>query len=398
MTLADVAPSGRMAFCGPDQGRLAIVDDDRGVNLIDLAPHPHVVQSWRAPKAAFIAASPDGRWVATGSWEGPGVQVWDTRHNALAHLWNMGDAGVAFSPDGRWLASGSGVGVSTEAECTLWRVGSWERGPSIAVERTTSPALLAYSDDGRMLAVQRTMTEVLLVDPRDLRELARLQSPDPTIVGLMRFSPDGGSLVVGTAAGYIHIWDLRRIRTRLKEMDLDWDLPPIGPPSSTVAAAHPLDVDIRLDPSSLVARARYFLVIQDYRRAVADFEAALAGDPVRPDARRGLVAVLTNGPVAMRDLVRASELLRTALDRGAGNPADRGDLGIVLYRQARHAEAVESLESAIGGQPDAADRAALADLPGDEPEPSGPIAGRPGELPTSTIRAGRCPAPPARGR
>jgi serine/threonine protein kinase/WD40 repeat protein len=356
MTLDDAPPCGRMAFCGPDQERLAIMDDLRGVNLIDLVPSPRVVQSWRSPRAAFIAASPDGRWVATGSWEGPGFQVWDTRHNVLARLWNTGDADVAFSPDGRWLASGYGVGVSTEAECTLWRVGSWERGPSIALERTTSPSFLAYSDDGRMLAMQQTMTEVLLADARDLRELAHLKSPAPTIVGFMRFSPDGGSLVAGTAAGSIHVWDLRRIRARLKEMHLDWDLPPIGPSPSTVAAAHPLDAELRLDPSSLVARARYFLEIQNYRRAVADFEAALALDPGRPDARRGLVGVLTNGPTAMRHLVRASDLLRTALDRGAANPADRGDLGMVLYRQARYAEAVEALESALGGQPDAADR------------------------------------------
>ena len=44
----DRAASGRMAFCGPDQKRLAIGDfRGHGVNLIDLAPRPRVVQSWR---------------------------------------------------------------------------------------------------------------------------------------------------------------------------------------------------------------------------------------------------------------------------------------------------------------------------------------------------------------
>jgi hypothetical protein len=79
--------------------------------------------------------------------------------------------------------------------------------------------------------------------------------------------------------------------------------------------------------------------------------------PDRAEARRGMVAVLTNGPAAVRDLGRASELLHTALDRDATKLAYRGDLGIILYRQGRSAEAVASLEPAIGAHPDPVDRA-----------------------------------------
>jgi tetratricopeptide (TPR) repeat protein len=295
--------------------------------------------------------------VATGSFEGPGFQVWDTLRNAEARLWRTGDACVDFSPDGRWFVSGSGGGSYTGAECCFWKVGTWERGPSIPLERSTSPAELAFSDDGRMLAVLRTMTEILLLDPRDLRELARLQSREPMILSQMRFSPDGGLLVAGTSAGYFHVWDLRRIRARLKNMHLDWDLPAFGPPPSASMAEKPLNVDLKLDLGSLVERANYFLGVQDYRRAVAEFQEVLARDPDRPDVRRGLVSVLTNGPLAIRDLGRASELLRTALRRDAANVTFRGDLGIVLYRQGRYPEAVESLEPAIGGHPDPVDRA-----------------------------------------
>jgi tetratricopeptide (TPR) repeat protein len=201
------------------------------------------------------------------------------------------------------------------------------------------------------------MTEILLLDPRDLRELARLQSREPTLLSCLRFSADGGLLVAGTAAGYFHVWDLRRIRTRLKEMHLDWDLAPIGPPPGAPMTEQHLEVDLRLDLDSLVNRAIYFLESENYRRALADFEPALALDPYRPDVRRGLVAILTNGPIAIRNLGRAEELVRMALSRDATNFADCGDLGMILYRQGRYAEAVAALEAAIAGHVDAVERA-----------------------------------------
>jgi tetratricopeptide (TPR) repeat protein len=118
-------------------------------------------------------------------------------------------------------------------------------------------------------------------------------------------------------------------------------------------------VDLRLDVSSLVARATYFLNIPDYCRALAALEEALARDPDRLDVRQGLVSILTNGPLAIRDLSRAEELLRRALRLDASSFVDRGDLGIVLYRQGRYAEAVESLEPAIRRHSDPVDRAWL---------------------------------------
>jgi Tfp pilus assembly protein PilF len=49
--------------------------------------------------------------------------------------------------------------------------------------------------------------------------------------------------------------------------------------------------------------------------------------------------------------------VRKALDHDARNLANRGDLGMVLYRQTRYPGAAESLEQAIDGHPDAVDRA-----------------------------------------
>jgi tetratricopeptide (TPR) repeat protein len=296
--------------------------------------------------------------VATGNWYGHGFQVWDTQRNVEARRWDTGgDVDVAFSPDGRWLVSGSGDGAYAGAECCFWKVNTWDRGPSISLERRKPASSLAFSDDGRMLIVLRTMTEALLLDPRDLREQARLQTREPMIMSDLRLGPDGSSLVAGTAAGYFYVWNLRQIRVLLKEMHLDWDLPAFGPPPSASSAGHPIDVELRLDLSSLVERANYFLEIQDYRRALADFEEVLAREPDRTEVRRGLVSVLTNGPMAVRDLGRASELVRTALRHDPANLADHGDLGMILYRQGRYPEAVASLEPAVRAHTGSVERA-----------------------------------------
>jgi tetratricopeptide (TPR) repeat protein len=207
-----------------------------------------------------------------------------------------------------------------------------------------------------MLVVARTMSELVVLDPRDLREMARLQAREPMILSRMGFSPDGSFLVAGTSAGYIHVWDLRRIRARLSEMNLDWDLPPISPWPAATTTEQPVEVELRLDPGSLVEMATYFVNIPDYRRALAVLDEAQACDPGRPDICRGLVSVLTNGPIAIRDLDRALEVLGTAFRRDATNVAYHGDLGMILYRQGRYAEAVASIERAIGAQPDALDR------------------------------------------
>jgi WD40 repeat protein/Tfp pilus assembly protein PilF len=359
LTIRGASPSGRMTFCGPDERRLALVyyNPGLGVNLIDLSPRPDVTKSWRTPTANFLAASPDGRWVATGSYDGPGFLVWDTWRNAEAHRWDTGDAAVAFSPDGRWFVSSTGGSAYTGAECCFWKVGTWERGPNISLERTTSPSELAFSDDGGMLAVARTMTELLVLDARDLHELARLQSREPMLLTNLRFSPDGSQLAAGTNSGYIQVWNLRRIRDRLKHMQLDWDLPSFDAPSSAESEGRSLDVELRLDRDSLVERAYYYLDSQDYRRAVADLEEALAFDPDQPDVCRRLASIFTNGPIALRDLDRASELLRTALQRDATNLTYRGDEGMILYRQGCYTEAVASLEPAIDAGSDAVDRA-----------------------------------------
>src|SRR5262249_44687181 len=46
-----------------------------------------------SPHLRFAALSPDGRWLATGNWQGRGAKVWNTHTGELAHDLDLGEQG-----------------------------------------------------------------------------------------------------------------------------------------------------------------------------------------------------------------------------------------------------------------------------------------------------------------
>ncbi len=213
----------------PNRSRGAILLR-RPANRLVLGPREDVRQ---------CAISPDGRWVATGNFhgnQGVGATVWDAQTGKVVKdLTVEGRCSVAFSPDGRWLVTGGGTS-------RLWRVGTWEES-----SRLTEPNLrgaFAFSPDSKVLALAGGARQVLLVDPETGSEIARLTAPEQTRVQPQCFSPDGTQLVaMGPDMGVMYIWDLRAIRSQLKEIGLDWDRPDYPPSAPAGAAPLRLKVD-----------------------------------------------------------------------------------------------------------------------------------------------------------
>ena len=89
---------------------------------------------------------------------------------------------------------------------------------------------MAFSADGRILAMTRSQWVVSLIDPSDGRDLARLEHPDSQLISALAFSPSGTRLAVATEGHVIQLWDLHQLRIELASLKLDWDPSPVPNP------------------------------------------------------------------------------------------------------------------------------------------------------------------------
>src|SRR5207248_1612466 len=119
------------AALSPDGRRIAIVPHLGQALIFDLDNPDHKLRLEGQPGLGSVAFSADGKWVATGNWQGQsGVKVWDARTGALEKaLPDPHSTHVAFSPDGHWLVT------STGQEYQFVEVSSWRLVRRIARER-----------------------------------------------------------------------------------------------------------------------------------------------------------------------------------------------------------------------------------------------------------------------
>jgi WD40 repeat protein len=204
--------------CLADDGKtLALSDHARGRGVIlDLESRLQKVLPRGLWGIREIAISPNGRWVAGNS--GPlneGVRVWDLQTGAVIRDWSNVGGGVTFSPDNEWLVIASAEGYS------FWKVGSWER--ELFISPGGDPVVpVAFSADGKLLAIAHNNRSVRLVDPATGQELATLTAPDPGVLTWLCFSPNGNQLAAAASNQTIQLWDLGLIRRQLTAMQLDW--------------------------------------------------------------------------------------------------------------------------------------------------------------------------------
>jgi WD40 repeat protein len=182
---------------------------DQGDRLIQLGPQHDV---------RYVAVSPDGEWVVTGSHSAPrGGKVWEARTGKLVKDLPSG-GWVCFSPDGKRLLNG---GTYDIRPLRRWNVGSWAEIP---FQEPLEGNIPAFSRDGKLLVLESGNGIARLVEAATGKEYARLEDPDQHRSSGYAFSPDGRHLVSATGDGHcVHVWDLAAIRRQLAELGLDWD-------------------------------------------------------------------------------------------------------------------------------------------------------------------------------
>nr|WP_276319243.1 helix-turn-helix domain-containing protein [Streptomyces luteoverticillatus] len=205
----------------PDGRTLATASADRTARLWDVASRrPLATLTGHTGTVARAAFLPDGRTLATASHDRT-IRLWDTTtHETTTTLTSeLPVNGLHVSPDGRTLATvsldppgpGPAAGTSGEAPgAGIWDVTAGRMTTPLGARRT--PRQVAFSPDGRTLAVGDANGVVSLWSAGDRRLVTTLAGPAEAVTGLV-FSPDGRTLAGAGADGAVRLWNVASRRT-----------------------------------------------------------------------------------------------------------------------------------------------------------------------------------------
>jgi WD40 repeat protein/energy-coupling factor transporter ATP-binding protein EcfA2 len=158
-----------------------------------------------------LAFSPDGQWIATGANSG-NIYIHSTSDHSLVLSQKFADpAGVVtFSPDSQTLAANICESMDFNYACLKWEIHFWKlEGNTWQQLGQTLPGAswggLAYSPDGKLLAVARSNGTIVLWNTNDLSQNGTALA---TTGGRIVFSSDGMMLLASNSSSTT-LWDVQ---------------------------------------------------------------------------------------------------------------------------------------------------------------------------------------------
>ncbi len=201
-------------------GCVVLVNSTLGLAEIISPEYPVGRRIGPHPALHNVALSPDGKRLATGTWQGKDIKIWDivsgrllatlpAGENAFV-LWPSANAivSVQMTEAGQWLEDTNGQ----------WRRDRvWQPDPGQTFWEHAS-----ISPDGRWLALPQSGDRIRVLEMATGTELITLEPPKAFGLGFVRFSPDGRFLAACGSREQVAIWDLPDLRHELAKLRLDW--------------------------------------------------------------------------------------------------------------------------------------------------------------------------------
>ena len=189
-----VSPDGRRMATGSWDRTVKVWDAETGAALVTLQGHTSSVNG--------VSFSPNGQRIASASADGT-VKVWDARSGKEMQTLKGNDqvlTSVTYSPDGRQIASGSNDGT-----VKLWNIGTETKLLTLAGHKSVVSSV-AFSPDGHRIASASGDATVKLWDSASGKELAALAG-HAAEVSDVEFSPDGSQIVSSSNDATLKVWD-----------------------------------------------------------------------------------------------------------------------------------------------------------------------------------------------
>jgi WD40 repeat protein len=190
----------RKAAFSPDGRRLAVAYYGGFVRVWDVAARQVVLTLKGAGENVdSLAYSPDGRRLAAAYFNAAQgrylVRVWEAADGREAWSHRVWRGAVVFSPDGHSIADGKSVRDAADGHEVLTLAGG-----------EVGVTALAYSPDGRRLAVAYLSGFVRVWDAADGREVFATRGGAAGELSDVVYTPDGRRIATGGRGG-VRIWD-----------------------------------------------------------------------------------------------------------------------------------------------------------------------------------------------